>query len=173
MNTERKGEPVLIHAVKQARDKGYDVDALIIGDGSMRETFENLARSLGISKYIKFTGRLASSDEVRNVMCGADIFVFPTQAEGLPRGILEAMAIGLPVLSTPVGGIPEIIDKKYLFDAQDIDGFSNMICHLFNNCEEMTAMSANNYAKSLEFKNNILQERRNAFYKKLFQLGKR
>ena len=56
--------------------------------------------------------------------------MFPTQAEGLPRGILEAMAVGMPVLSTPVGGIPEIIEKDYLFSPFDAEAFANKICYL-------------------------------------------
>lgn len=170
MNTERKGEKVLINAVKQSREKGYDISAVLIGDGTMRSSFEKLAEDLGIKESIHFTGRLASADDVRKVLDGTDLFVFPSQAEGLPRGILEAMAIGLPVLSTPVGGIPEVIDSKYLFEPDDVEGFSKMICHLADNCDELNLMSEMNYNKALEFRNTILQERRDIFYKKLLDL---
>lgn len=170
MNSNRKGEVVLIHAVKIARDRGYDISAVLIGDGTMRFSFELLAESLGIKEYIQFTGRLSSSKEVRNVLLKSDMFVFPSQAEGLPRGILEAMAIGLPVLSTPVGGIPEVIDKQYLFLPTDIDGFANMICHLADNPTEMEIISKRNYCNALKFRNSILQQKRDDFYQKLADL---
>lgn len=170
MNSERKGEKVLINAVKIARDRGIDVSAVLIGDGTMRPTFEKLAEKLEISNHIKFTGRLASADEVRKELLKVDMFVFPSQAEGLPRGILEAMAIGLPVLSTPVGGIPEVLDSKYLFQPSDVTGFANMICHLAENQDELCAISKRNYKKALEFKNSILQMRRDEFYRKLVEL---
>lgn len=170
MNSERKGEKVLIKAVKKARDRGFDISAVLIGDGTMRPTFEKLAEDLGIKDHIRFAGRLASADEVRKVLIDADMFVFPSQAEGLPRGILEAMAIGLPVLSTPVGGIPEVINSKYLFEPTDIDGFANMICHLAECQDELSYISECNYKKALEFSNTILQSRRDEFYKKLVGL---
>lgn len=170
MNSERKGEKVVIETVKKCRDRGYEVTAILIGDGTLRKSFEEYAENLGVRKYVEFTGLLPSSDHVREVMLGADVFVFPTMGEGLPRGILEAMAIGMPVLSTPVGGIPEVIDRQYLFDPLDTEGFSKMICHLLDNKDELNEMSKANYEKSLEFSNSILQERRNQFYTKLKDL---
>ena len=170
MNSERKGEAVLIKAIKLARDNGYDVSATLIGDGSMKKDFEKLSNELGIGEYITFTGRLESSEEVKNKMLDSDMFVFPTQAEGLPRGIIEAMAIGLPVLSTPVGGIPEIIEEKYLFNPYDIEAFSKMICHLIDNPSELNDMSYRNFKKSLEFSNKRLQKKRDEFYSKLANL---
>lgn len=167
MNSERKGERALIKTVKICRDKGYDVQAIIIGDGTLRPSFEQYANELGISEYVKFTGLLPSSNDVRKVMLKADMFVFPTQGEGLPRGILEAMAIGMPVLSTPVGGIPEIVDSKYLFNPTDADAYANAICRLLDNPDELTSMSRNNFKKSLEFRNELLQVKRDEFYEKI------
>lgn len=171
MNSERKGERIVIEVVKKCRDRGFNVSAMLIGDGTLRPSFESYAKQLAVDMNIEFTGLLPSSDHVREAMYKADVFVFPTQGEGLPRGILEAMAIGMPVLSTPVGGIPEVIDKKYLFEPTDVDGFSNMICSLLKNKEELNEMSSKNYKKALEYRNTILQERRDVFYQKLKDLA--
>lgn len=173
MNSERKGEKVVIETVKKCRDLGYEVSAILIGDGTLRKSFEDYANQLGIDQYIEFTGLLPSSDHVREVMQNADMFVFPTMGEGLPRGILEAMAIGMPVLSTPVGGIPEVIDRKYLFDPLDSDGFAKMICHLIDNKNELNEMSKTNFNKSKEFRNSILQKRRDEFYFRLKDLSRK
>lgn len=173
MNSERKGEKVVIETVKKCRDLGYEVSAILIGDGTLKKSFEDYANRLGIDQYIEFTGLLPSSDHVREVMQNADMFVFPTMGEGLPRGILEAMAIGLPVLSTPVGGIPEVIDRKYLFDPLDSAGFAKMICHLMDNKKELNEMSKTNFNKSKEFRNSILQKRRDEFYFKLKALSRK
>lgn len=170
MESDRKGEKILIHAVKIARQKGFNVTAVIIGDGSRRINFEKFAKDEGVEEFITFTGLLPSSDDVREELLKSDIYVFPTQAEGLPRGILEAMAVGMPVLSTPVGGIPEVIDNKYLFDPLDSVGFAEMLCHLMNNPQELNEMSKLNYEKSLEYQNKFLQKKRNAFYSKLRDL---
>lgn len=173
MNSERKGEKVVIETVSKCREWGYEVSAILIGDGTLRKSFEEYAKELGIEQYIEFTGLLPSSDHVREVMKNADMFVFPTMGEGLPRGILEAMAIGMPVLSTPVGGIPEVIDREYLFDPLDSDGFAKMICHLIDNKNELKEMSKTNFNKSKEFRNSILQKRRDEFYFRLKALAQK
>lgn len=173
MNSHRKGEPVLIKAIALARNEGCNVSAVLIGDGTKRKDFERYAEELNVGGNIKFTGRLASAEEVREILAECDMFVFPSQAEGLPRGILEAMAQGLPVLSTPVGGIPEVIDRKYLFDPHDSSGFAEMIVKLYHAPEELERMSAENFAAAKQFKNEILQKRRDEFYKKLSKVSQK
>ncbi|MST71163.1 glycosyltransferase family 4 protein [Mogibacterium kristiansenii] len=170
MESDRKGEKILIRAVKIARQKGFDITAVIIGDGSKRGEFEKYAKAEGVDEFITFTGLLPSSDEVREQLLKSDIYMFPTQAEGLPRGILEAMAVGMPVLSTPVGGIPEIIEKDYLFSPFDAEAFANKICYLMENPDELNIMSKKNFEKSKSFANTVLQKKRNEFYIKLCKL---
>lgn len=173
MNTERKGERTVINAVKIARDKGYTIRAIIIGDGTKRTEFEEYASRLGIADQIVFTGLLPTSDAVREVLLTADVFVFPTKAEGLPRGVLEAMAIGMPVLSSPVGGIPEVLDKECLYNPMDAEGYAKVLCKFIDNPIIMEELSRKNFEKSLAFRNDILQARRNGFYKKLRNIAER
>lgn len=172
MNTDRKGEKTLIKALKIAKDKGYKIKAIIIGDGSKREEFENYAISLGVLEQITFTGLLPTPDSVREVLLSADVFVFPTRAEGLPRGILEAMAIGMPVLSTPVGGIPEILDAECLYAPNDAQGYAKKLIYFMENPEYMEKLSNINFMRAQSFRNEILQNRRNLFYEKLKNIAK-
>lgn len=172
MNSYRKGEKTVIETVSELRKKGYPVYAVFMGDGSLRKEFENYSKELNVSEYITFTGMIPSSNEVRKVLKASDIMMFPSKGEGLPRGILEAMAVGLPVLSTAVGGIPEVIDSKYLFDPDDAKAFAEKLIQLINNRSELNQMSQDNYTRALDFRNSILQSRRNDFYKKLLELVK-
>lgn len=172
MNSNRKGESVFLEVVARLKKQGIDIHGLLIGDGSMLGFFKSEADRLGIRDDILFTGLLPSSDQVQDIMKKADIYLFPTQAEGLPRSVLEAMALGMPVLSTPIGGIPEIIDSKYLFKPDDVEGFTGEIIRLVNKPNELTEMSEMNYNKSLEFTNEKLQIRRDEFYAKLRRLCK-
>lgn len=167
MNSERKGERIVLDAIAIARKNNYPIYGIMIGDGALKAEFERYALEKGIDQYIEFTGRLPSAEKVREKLLESDIFMFPSQAEGLPRGILEAMAIGLPVLSTRVGGIPEVIPDKYLFEPKDADEFANMLMHLWDNPTELTQMSEDNFRKSTEFDNRFLQKRRDEFYQKL------
>ena len=171
MNSERKGEKTVIKAVKIARDRGYDVTAVVIGDGSKRKEFESYAEKLHIKEHIKFTGLLPRPQDVRKILIESDVYILPTKAEGLPRGILEAMAAGMPVLSSPVGGIPEIIDAEFLFRPLEAEAYADKICELLERPEKLSMMSRDNYEKSKEYESAILQKRRNEFYTKLMKLG--
>jgi glycosyltransferase involved in cell wall biosynthesis len=81
---------------------------IIIGGGQIREELESLAISLGLGRYVEFIGEVAY-ELVPEYLAMADVFVLPSLSEGLPVSVLEAMASGLPVVSTKVGGLPAII----------------------------------------------------------------
>src|SRR5690606_13318041 len=93
-----------------------------------------------------------------------DLMLLPTRLEGLPRVIIESMAVGLPCLSTPIAGIPELIDSSFLFKYNDYEGFANKVIELFNHQEMMLDQSKRNIDKAKEFENTILQKRRTEFY---------
>lgn len=170
MNGYRKGEKNFINIIKNLRDKGYNVNGIIIGDGAKKKEFKKLAKSLDISDHILFTGLLSSSKDVREYLLKSDIVVFPSEAEGLPRCIIEGMAVGLPVISSPVGGIPEIINENYLISPNDIKSYVSVIETLLNDVQLMNQISKQNYEKSKEFCNDVLQLKRNKFYKQLRDL---
>lgn len=162
-----KGHLTLMKAVKIVRDKGYDVNIKFIGDGPKKNEFLEYAKNLKIEKYVEFMGRLASGDEVRKIISNSDIFILPTFAEGLPRVLLEAMAEGVPCLSSPVCGIPEILDKEFLYLFEDSVGFASGIENFINNPDIMTEQSKKNLTIAKEFSASILNEKRKEFYKKL------
>ena len=172
MNSNRKGEIILLEALKYVREVGYDVKVMFIGDGDLRSDFEEKAQKLDISEYVNFVGLMPTPEAVREKLLIADMYVFPTLAEGLPRGIIEAMAVGLPCISSPVGGIPELIDKEYLVPPTDSRGYAEAIIKLISNPEGMEKLSAENIEKALEYKNEILQKRREDFYRKLYNLAR-
>ena len=170
VNNYVKGHDVLIKAVKKLRDDNYDVNVLFIGDGQKKGEFLALADELGIKKYIMFTGILPSAEEVRKVLISADLFVFPTKAEGLPRSVIEAMAVGLPCISTPVNGIPELLEKEFLVEPLDVDGFVKKVKEFIDNPDLMEKCSDRNIIKAKEYEVSVLQSRRNKFYNKLRML---
>lgn len=170
INNDVKGHAVVIEIVKKLRDKGYDVAVRFIGDGDKRPEFEAYAKSLGIADYVSFTGLLPSAEKVREELVKGDLFVFPTKAEGLPRAVIEAMAVGLPCISTPVNGIPELLETENMFDPLDVDGFTERIFELINNPGKMNEMSVRNICKAKEYEASILQHRRMNFYNRLKKL---
>ncbi len=162
-----KGHIVLMQAVKKVLDAGYDVDVWFVGDGPLRPEFERIAQDLGIQAHVQFLGRMASGAEVREKIRASDLFVFPTRAEGLPRVILEAMAEGIPVISSPVCGIPEILPPECLVDYNDVQGYADSIIRLITHPELMAAQSNRNLEVAKQYKSSILSKKRKEFYQKL------
>lgn len=162
-----KGHIVLMKAIKQVLNDGYHVDLDLVGDGPLRPTFEAYAESLGISNHIRFHGRLADSAAVRQIMRQSDLFVFPTLAEGLPRVLLEAMAEGLPCISTPVCGIPEILDDEFLCDYYDYIQLSILIERFISSPELMQSEGEKNLNTAKNYASSVLSSRRKNFYMKL------
>lgn len=101
-----KGVDVLIEAFARACDRLARARLAIVGDGTERSSLEAMARMLGIQTRVDFLG---VRHDVATMLAGMDVFVLPSRREGLPMAILEAMSMGLPVIATAVGGVPEAI----------------------------------------------------------------
>ncbi len=162
-----KGHLTLMDAIKKVNNKGYNVKVVFVGDGPLRKEFEEYAKRNGIDDKVTFTGRLANGNEVRKVIRNSDIFILPTLAEGLPRALLEAMAEGIPCLSSPTCGIPEVLEEEFLYDFADSEGFAKGIINFITHPERMKIASENNLNMAKKFSASILNSRRKQFYDKL------
>ncbi|HFI0617895.1 TPA: glycosyltransferase family 4 protein [Streptococcus suis] len=167
INSDIKGHTTLLNVIMKLREKNLDVKLTCVGDGDKRKYYEQMAVGLGISDHVRFTGLFSSKSDLRNELLKSDLFLFPTKAEGLPRAVIEAMAVSLPCISTPVNGIPELLTDEYLFDPLDVEGIVNKISQLLRAPHELTEMSKTNYGKAEEYLNTTLEVRRNMFYSKL------
>ena len=105
---EAKGQAVLIQAVDEMVRRGQDCRLTLVGGGELRAEFEALVAALQLQSRVTFTGPL-NQDQVREHFAKADAFVLASFAEGVPIVLMEAMALGIPVLSTRITGIPELI----------------------------------------------------------------
>lgn len=105
--TRRKGHAVLLEALALLRDAGVEVTATFVGDGPEREWLERLATERRLD--VRFAGAVGQSD-IGAYYADAQLFCLPTFAEGLPVVLLEAMASALPVVTTAVMGIPELVE---------------------------------------------------------------
>lgn len=172
MNNNVKGHEVLLRAVDFVLKKGYVVNLTFVGDGILKNTFEDLAVKLGIKEQVRFTGMLSNSDEVRAELLKADIFVFPTKAEGLPRSLIEAMAVGLPCISTPIAGIPELLANEDMIEPTNISGFSKRIIEFISDTKLLNEKSRRNIEVAKNYRGEILREKRREFYNNLKSITK-
>lgn len=110
----KNGVDILIKSVKD-----LPVKLLILGDGELRSKYEVLVKSLGIESKVIFQGHVDHA-ELPKFLKMSDVYVRPSRSEGLGSGFLEAMAAGLPIIATKIGGIPEFL----------IDGQTGLFCNV-------------------------------------------
>lgn len=103
------GQDDLLRAFARLRSARPDTRLLVIGDGPQRPELQALAGSLGLGDAALFTG---TRGDIPRLLRAMDVFVLPSRREALPLAILEAMAAGLPVVATRVGGVPETIEDN-------------------------------------------------------------
>lgn len=102
-----KGHLILLHALKLLRDEGTHAQLQIVGSGPFEHPIRREADLLGVGDAVIFTGEQLPED-VSKLLAEADVFCLPSFSEGLPVSIMEAMAVGVPVVSTWISGIPEL-----------------------------------------------------------------
>ena len=123
---EQKGQLLLVQAAAQLIRRGIALKLVLAGDGELREEIEASVRDLGIEAHVRITGWI-SSVRVRDELLGARALVLPSFAEGLPVVIMESMALGRPVISTFIAGIPELVldgVQGWLIPAGDVDALA-------------------------------------------------
>lgn len=104
---EMKNFPVLLEAVAALRRTPLRFRVALAGDGPQRPYLERRADELGIADQVTFTGNI---DDLGELMQSADLFVLPSSFEGLSLTLLEAMARGLPVVGTRIGGVVDVVE---------------------------------------------------------------
>jgi len=114
---ELKGHAVLIRACRLLADKGLSIDCRIVGDGVLRESLKEIIAELGLGGQVTLQGFVAQ-DGLRKMYLDCDVFVLACAVgsdgdrDGIPVVLMEAMSFAKPVISTPVGGIAELIEHE-------------------------------------------------------------
>lgn len=125
-----KGIIYLLKAMCDIRKVYNKISLLIIGDGPQKEELEQLTIAYGLQSHVHFLGEM---DKIQPLLKIFDIFVLPSLSEGMPVCLLEAMASGCPIVTTNVGGIPEMIENGkngLLVRPADSKALSNAILYL-------------------------------------------
>jgi colanic acid/amylovoran biosynthesis glycosyltransferase len=104
-----KGHVVLLDALRLLHERGIDATVELVGSGEFAEAIRHQAVHAGLIDHVAFVGELPPG-EVVGRLAEADVFCLPSFAEGLPVSIMEAMAVGVPVVTTLISGIPELAD---------------------------------------------------------------
>jgi colanic acid/amylovoran biosynthesis glycosyltransferase len=124
---EQKGQLLLIEATHRLVSDGVHFELVLVGDGEMRSAIEALIKRHALQDRVRITGRI-SSEQLREEVLAARALVLPSFAEGLPMVIMEAMALGRPVISTFVAGIPELViagEHGWLVPAGNVEALAD------------------------------------------------
>jgi N-acetyl-alpha-D-glucosaminyl L-malate synthase BshA len=177
------GEKILVHTsnfrpVKRVPDtikifsevtKTNPAKLLLIGDGPDRTEAERLTRELGIWNDVKFLGKQSSIIDILSI---ADIFLLPSQSESFGLSALEAMACGVPVIASNIGGIPEVVEHGetgYVAELGDVNRMAKYTRDLLDNNKKWEIFSENsvNRAKTLFDSKKIVPDYLNLYEKLL------
>lgn len=115
---ELKNHALLLRAFAKLKSN-QSLYLWLVGDGELRPAMEQLAQELGIAERVRFWG---IRSDVADILNAADIFTLPSKYEGNPMSVMEAMAAGLPVVASRVGGVPEVVENEQMGVLVPADG---------------------------------------------------
>ncbi len=124
---------------------------MMVGEGPEREPAERLCAELGISDKVVFFG---NSNEIDRILCFSDLFLLPSQTESFGLSALEAMASGVPVISSNTGGIPEVNEHDfsgYLSNVEDIEDMTKNALHILTDEARLAQFKANAKVQANKF----------------------
>ena len=148
-----KGLKYLIQAMNMVRQKDTKARLMLIGYGEERQSLEGLVKELDLGDRVTFVGKVPN-EKVPEYMAASDIFVLPSLSEGFPVVILEAMASGLPIVATKVGGLPEIVkdgENGFLVKPRGPEELADKVLALLENEELRRGMIRNNRNKVQQY----------------------
>lgn len=154
-----KGQEYVIKTISKLKEQGILFEYHIIGKGDPTR-LQSIVREEGV-KDLVFIHGLIPHDKVIDFLDDIDIYVQPSKQEGLPRAVIEAMSRGCLCMGSDVAGIPELIEKEYLFPAGDVDAIVKILETI--NEDKLIEQARDNYEKAKMYDSKLLNERRKNF----------
>lgn len=166
VNLDYKGHKYVLMAMVDLLQQGYDVYYNIVGGGD-NTTLVNLVKKLGLIDCVSFAGKLPH-EEVFKVLEKTDIYIQPSETEGLPRALVEAMSRGCVCIGSDAGGIPELLDENAIFKSKNVSDLTAKIKDILTQ-ENLVIHSKKNFEHAKEFSYEKLEMKRHAFYDKFLK----
>ncbi len=175
------GEKILVHIsnfrqVKRVPDaikmfekivKELPAKLVLVGDGPDRSECERLCRDLNVCDNVKFLGK---QERLVDILTSSDLFLLPSQAESFGLAALEAMACGLPVISSSVGGLPELVkhnETGFIAEIGDIDRMARYAADLLGNERKYKIFSENSRNRAVNYEKSKIIPLYENYYEKI------
>lgn len=163
INNNFSGHITLINVVSELTKRGIDVEVNIAGAGPLVSSFKKRIVELGIEKSFRWLGHI-NREGVKKLLKNSDFMIYASLSDGLPRVVIESMASGVIPLSTSAGGIPELLDIKFLCDNENYNCFVEKICKYVSNEELFFYDSKELQKKAAFYKRDVLNTKRTDFF---------
>ena len=161
---ERKNQKFLLEVVKKIKEKENSIKLIVCGHGRLEHFLKAKAKELGIENNVIFTGYRT---DIYKILGLAEIFLFSSLQEGLPVAVMEAMAVGLPVVCSNVRGNADLIDNEkggYVLDKFDSDRWSDSIYSLLMDKNRLKSFGEYNMNRIKEYdRSNVEKEMRRIY----------
>ena len=159
-----KAPDIVIQAVELLRKKGVNCILRWAGDGIYKTKMIEYAKQHNVEQQVQFLGLLPAGKAVRDEIDNCDIFILVSRTEGLPRALIEAMARGKYCIATRVGGIPELLEDKWLIDPDNVEQLVNAVLRVINDKGLIKEQTEQNFVTVQEYKESVLTKKRVDFY---------
>lgn len=162
-----KRVPEVISVFAKILEHGIEAKLLLAGDGPDRQKAEQMCRELGICEHVRFLGKL---DEVEEILSIADLFLIPSGSETFGLAALEAMSCSVPVISSNIGGLPEVNiegETGYLCDLDDIECMAEHAVNILSDEKLYKRLSKNARKRAEKFNQDLVVQQYEEFYKKV------
>lgn len=156
-----------VHVFKKVLDSGIKAKLLLVGDGPERESIEALCRELKVCKHTLMLGKQEKVEEILSV---SDVFLLPSGSETFGLAALEAMSCGVPVISTDIGGLPELNihgETGYLCGLGDVEKMGEFAVKLLSNNELRAEMSVKARKRAEEFELSKIIQQYETYYEEV------
>lgn len=164
---KEKGHLSLLEAMVEMKTKSEKVSLTLVGEGSDRARLERYAQDNRID--VTFLGSVTKREYLFQTVLTNDVFVIPSITEGMPRALLEAMALGMPCVGTRVGGVPEVLEESSMCPPNESGKLADNILKL-KSTDLRKQYGERNYRFIAQyFSNDSLKEKRHQFWSMLYE----
>jgi phosphatidyl-myo-inositol dimannoside synthase len=141
MGSATKGFDVMCDVIAILRSRGIEAVLTIVGGGGRLDDIRRTAEQAGVAGAVHLTGHLSDPVRVRAELDAADLYVTTSRAEGLSRAVIEALARGLPVVSTRAGGVEELLPDDLLAPIDDAESVASIVERLSSDPARLASSS--------------------------------
>src|SRR5712692_291793 len=165
----QKNHALLLKAFAQGPASDPKAHLVLVGDGSLREQLQQQARNLGLAGQVHFLG---VRTDIPDVLGAMDVFVLSSDWEGNPLSVVEAMASGLPIVSTAAGGVPELMEngkEGFLLQVGDLRGLSDCMIDLLKSLETRRSLGTAAARRARDFDVSVMIGAYEELYETLYR----